>query len=198
MVSGIAEHARQGRASAADLLRRLRRDESGVTAIEFGIVAMPFLLLLFGIMSVCLFFFANFSIENATWQAARAIRTGQMQQKLGVYAGTTTDADRRDAFKKALCAKAPTFLDCESKAVVIVQSNASFGGIAEPACATNGTLVNQSSATFDTGGASSVVLVTVCYPWEFGGKLPFFKIGNLSDGSLLMQASVAFRTEPYN
>ena len=42
------------------------------------------------------------------------------------------------------------------------------------------------------------MLVTVCYPWEFGGKLPFFKIGNLSDGSLLMQASVAFRTEPYN
>ena len=58
--------------------------------------------------------------------------------------------------------------------------------------------INDSSAAFNTGAASSVVLVTVCYPWEFGGKLPLFKMGNLNDGSLLMQASVAFRTEPYN
>ena len=43
-----------------------------------------------------------------------------------------------------------------------------------------------------------MVLVTVCYPWEFGGKLPFFKLGNLQGGALLMQASAAFRTEPYN
>ena len=62
----------------------------------------------------------------------------------------------------------------------------------------NGTLVNQSSAGFTPGNASSVVLVTVCYPWKFGGSLPLFKVGNLSDGSLLMQASAAFRTEPYN
>ena len=47
-------------------------------------------------------------------------------------------ADRKTAFKKALCAKAPTFLDCSSKVVVIVQSNASFGGIVEPSCASNG------------------------------------------------------------
>lgn len=198
MVSAIAEHARQRRASVPDLLRRLRGDESGATAIEFAVVAMPFLLLLFGIMSVCLYFFANFSLENAVWQAARAIRTGQMQQNLGIYAGLTTDEDRRNAFKKAMCAKAATFPDCESKAIVIVQSNASFGTIAEPSCASNGTLLDQSAAGFSTGGASSVVLVTVCYPWEFGGSLPFFKLGNLNDGSLLMQASVAFRTEPYN
>ena len=70
--------------------------------------------------------------------------------------------------------------------------------IAEPKCATNGVLMNESAAGFDTGGASSVVLITVCFPWEFGGKLPFIKMGNLTNGALLMQASVAFRTEPYN
>ena len=58
------------RARARALLRRWRGDESGATAVEFGIIALPFLLLLFGIMSVCLFYFANFAIENAVWQAA--------------------------------------------------------------------------------------------------------------------------------
>jgi Flp pilus assembly protein TadG len=180
------------------LLRRWRRDESGVTAIEFAIVAMPFVLLLLGIMWVSLFYFANFTLENAVWQAARAIRTGQVQQSQGAFSGATTNEDRKQAFKQALCAKAPTFFDCNSKAVVIVQSNANFAGIAEPNCTANGTLIDQSAAAFDTGGSSSVVLVTVCYPWELASKLPFFTFGNLADGSFLMQASVAFRTEPYN
>ena len=57
---------------------------------------------------------------------------------------------------------------------------------------------SRRSAAFNPGAASSVVLVTVCYPWKFGGKLPLFKISNLNDGSMLMQASAAFRTEPYN
>ena len=62
-------------------------DESGFTAVEFAIVAMPFVMLLFGILSVCLYFFTNFTMENAVWQAARAIRTGQFQQGQGAYAG---------------------------------------------------------------------------------------------------------------
>jgi Flp pilus assembly protein TadG len=186
------------RARARAWLRRWRRDESGATAVEMAIVAMPFLLLLFGIMSVCLFYFANFAIENAVWQAARAIRTGQVQQGKGAFTGTSTNADKKAAFKKALCAAAPTFLDCNSKAVVIVQSNSNFSSISQPSCTSNGNVINDSAAAFDTGGGSAVVLVTVCYPWDFGGKLPLFKMGNLNDGSLLMQASVAFRTEPYN
>src|SRR6185503_7883153 len=111
---------RRLRTRALVLARRWRKDDSGVTALEFALVAMPFVLLLFGIMSVCLFYFANFSIENAVWQAARAIRTGQMQSSQGAYSGATTDADRKQLFKKALYAAAPTFLDCNSKAVVIV------------------------------------------------------------------------------
>jgi Flp pilus assembly protein TadG len=174
-----------------------RRDESGATAIEFAIVAMPFLMLLFGIMSVSLFYFTSFSLENAAWHASRAIRTGQLQQSMGAYAGQITNEDRKKAFKKELCRSAPTFLDCESKAVVIVQSNAGFAGISEPSCATDGVLITESTAPFNAGEASSVVLITVCYPWAAGSKLPFFKMSNLANGALLLQTSVALRTEPY-
>ena len=175
------------------LLRRWRREESGATAIEFGIIALPFVLLLFGLVSVCLYYFADFSMENATWQATRAVRTGQLQQSQGAYSSAVTNADRQIALKKAFL-----FTDCNTKAVVIVQSNAGFGTIASPNCATNGVVIDQSAATFNTGAASSVVLVTICYPWDFGGKLPLFKMSNLANGALLMQASAAFRTEPYN
>jgi Flp pilus assembly protein TadG len=197
MASSVQGRDQRTGAPARSLWRRWRRDESGVTAIEFGMVAMPFVMMLFGIISVCLYFFTNFTLENAVWQTARALRTGQVQQGKGAYSAASTTEDKKIAFKQALCTIAPTFLDC-SKMVVIVQSSASFGGIVEPKCATNGVMVDQSAATFDTGGASSVVLVTVCYPWDYGGKLPFIKIGNLNNGAVLLQASVAFRTEPYN
>jgi Flp pilus assembly protein TadG len=197
MASSVAGCSQRMRAPAAKLLRRWRKDESGVTAIEFGMVATPFVMLLFGILSVCLYFFTNFTLENAVWRTARALRTGQVQEGKGAYTGTTTQEDKKNAFKQALCAVAPTFLDC-NKVVVLVQSNANFGSIAAPQCATNGVIIDQSAATFDTGGASSVVLVTVCYPWDYGGRLPFLKIGNLQSGAVLLQASVAFRTEPYN
>ena len=199
MASGVASNNERTRTRAPvrSLLRRWRSDDSGMTAVEFGLVAMPFMMLLFGIISVCLYFFTNFTLENAVWHTARALRTGQVQQGKGVYSTATTTETKKAAFKAALCALAPHFLNC-NKVVVIVQSSASFGGITEPKCATNGVMVDQTAATFDTGTASSVILVTVCYPWDFGGKLPFVKIGNLNNGAVLLQASVAFRTEPYN
>jgi Flp pilus assembly protein TadG len=179
-------------------LCRWRREECGTTASEFAIIAMPFVLLLFGLVSVCLYYFADFSMENATWQAARALRTGQLQLSQGAYAGLTTNSDKQQALKKAFCAKAFLFTDCTSKAVVIVQSNTDFGGITQPNCTSNGVVISDNAAAFNTGSASSVVLVTICYPWDFGGKLPMLKMGNLANGALLMQASAAFRTEPYN
>ena len=178
-------------------LRHWKTDQSGFTAVEFAMVAMPFLMLLFGTLSVCLFYFTNFTLENAVWSASRGIRTGQFQQGEGSYSGITTPEDRKKAFKQALCAKAPAYIDC-NKVIVLVQSNSGgFGGITQPVCATNGTMVDQATAEFNPGGASSVVLITACYPWDFGGRLPFFALNNMKDGSLLLQASVAFRTEPY-
>lgn len=178
-------------------VRAYRSDEGGAAAIEFAIVALPFLMLLGGIISVCLYYFQISTIENAAWQAARAIRTGQLQQSSGSYTGLTTDAQRKDAFKAAFCAKAVGLPNCAAKSVVIVQSSTAFSGISQPSCTSSGSMISQTSATFTPGQTSSVVLVTVCYGWEFGGKLPFMKLGTLSDGSFLMQASVAFRTEPY-
>jgi len=197
MMRRLAGYLRRAHVRALCRLRRWRKDESGFTAVEFAMVAVPFIMLLFGTLSVCLYFFTNFTMENAVWQASRAIRTGQFQQGQGAYSGFDSTEDRKKAFKLALCAKAPQFIDC-NKAIILVQSNSGgFGSITQPTCATDGSMIEQDKAEFNAGGASSVVLVTVCYPWSFGGSLPFISLGNMKDGSLLIQASVAFRTEPY-
>jgi Flp pilus assembly protein TadG len=185
-----AAHAARRRSTFA-------RNESGATAIEFAVVSFPFIALLFGIMSVSLLFFTTFSIENAVWQASRDIRTGAFQNSKSSY----SDPELwKAAFKTRVCARAPGFVDCTNKLRILVQAQTQFGQIQAPACRDgNGALIDEASAraAFDPGGASSVVLITACFEWAFGGKLPFIRVGNMANGSRLIQASSALRTEPY-
>ena len=95
------------------LLARLRRDENGFTAVEFALVATPFLALLFGIIAVGLYFFVQFSLENAVEQASRMIRTGQAQTREPPM--TTAQ------FKTEICNRAPSFIDCGGKVRVNVR-----------------------------------------------------------------------------
>lgn len=178
-------------------LLALARDARGVVALEFGLVVFPFLILVFGVVSVGIYYFQVSSIENAAQVAARDIRVGKLQQGGGSYSGTTTDAQRKASLLTAFCASASTLPSCASRTAVIVQSSANFSGISAPSCATNGSLVNNATTTFSAGASSSVVLVTFCYSMSLL-NVPFFgSKGGLSDGSYLVQASVAFRTEPY-
>src|SRR5262245_7928851 len=57
--------------------RRLIRQQDGAAAIEFGLVAAPFLALLFAIMETAIVFFAGQALETAAADSARLIMTGQ-------------------------------------------------------------------------------------------------------------------------
>jgi len=172
---------------------KFRRDENGFTAVEFAMVALPFMMLLFGTIAVGLFFFTTFSLENAVEKAARQIRTGQAQT-----ANRTTSQ-----FKQDVCGLAPGFIDCTNNLRIQVVSNPSFGGAAttmagRPCIDSGGALIPEPTSEPVPGAAGEVVLVTVCYEWEMTKVLPFLNLGNMGNGSRLIQASTTFRTEPYN
>lgn len=170
---------------------RFRKDERGFTAVEFAMVALPFLMLLFGTIGVGLFFFTTFTLENAVEKASRQIRTGQAQ-----VAGKTTTQ-----FKQDVCDLAPAFVDCAGNLRVNVVSSSSFTGAAGAigACIdSGGALIPDPTESPVPGAAGDVVLVTVCYEWELAGAIPFINLGNMGSGSRLIQASTTFRTEPYN
>ena len=172
------------------LLRRLRQDSSGTTAIEFAFVAAPFLMLLFGIMGVGLYFFTTFSLENAVEQTGRLIRTGQVQQ-----GGMTAEQ-----FKEKVCELAPAFVDCANKLRVNVLNypdSEAIGPGTLPQCLDAGG--NLSDVTsYAPGDSDQVVLIWVCYEWALASKIPYLNLGNMANGSRLIQAATTFRTEPYN
>lgn len=174
------------------VLRRLqvrmrKRSTAGSTAIEFAVVAPVFFLLLFGIIETGLVFFASTALENATNDAARMIRTGQVQ----------TSAMTQSAFRDRICNEVTPLLACDTNLQVDVESYSGFGG-ANFTSPTSGGVLNPALNNFSPGSAGDVVLVRTFYTWHIFTPLlqPF--LANLSNGSHLVSATAAFRNEPYN
>lgn len=179
---------------------RWHRDERGATALEFAMVAVPFLMLVFGIIAAGLFFFTAFSMEHAVEQASRTIRTGNFRTANEDQGMTTKQ------FKESVCALAPLFVDCQSKVRVSVLQVGQFSDVPanRPSCTDgDGNLALENSNDTDrvNVGASSIVLVTVCYQFDLAGMIPYLKLGQMSGPSsndaALIQAAVTFRTEPF-
>src|SRR5512134_4183113 len=93
------------------LLRRYRRADSGITALEFGLVTAPFIWVLCVVFETGLMLFAEYIIENGTIQAGRLIRTGQVQSQ-GISQGR---------FRELVCGSLTKVLDCLSKLHVDVR-----------------------------------------------------------------------------
>ena len=86
--------------------------EDGSAAVEFGMVAMPFLALVFAIIETSLVFFGNQVLETAASESARLIMTGQAQ----------TMGLNKDTFKDQVCAKIYGLFDCQKGVYVDVQT----------------------------------------------------------------------------
>ncbi len=165
---------------------RFRRDDSGVTAVEFGMVALPFLMLLFAIMEVSLSFFSTMLVENAVESAARLIRTGQAQ----------TAGFDENQFKQQICDKIFVLASCESELRLDVRTYNGFQDIQmQSPVDANGEFTDNYN--FDMGSADQIVVVRAFYKWGLMNRIPGLGISNLSDGSLLINASTVFKNEPF-
>lgn len=171
---------------------RLARDESGTTAIEFGMVAIPFLMFVFALIGIAFYFFIMTSLDKGMDQTSRLVRTGQAQN-------TNMTVDQ---FRQKICDSAGGWIKC-NKVQVFVQKYPDWSSVQPQACLdASGNVVTNSAPGGNlisqyTGSSSEIVMVTTCYKWEFTASIPYFKIGNMSDKSMMLQSSTAFRSEPY-
>lgn len=191
-----ADQRAGGRAHSAAMVRLLRtssrianrfgRSQSGASAIEFAILALPLLLLLAAILEVGLVYAATFSLENATAQGARVIRTGQAQNK-GFDAGK---------FKTELCTHLSAPLSCTG-VKLDVRKFSSFSGVdlTNP-LDSKGAL--KQNFTYNPGVGGDVVVVRAFYEWTLAAKMPKdIALSNMGNGNRLLVATAAFRNEPF-
>jgi TadE-like protein len=178
-----------------NLLRRFRLNDEGTTAIEFGFVALPFLMFVFGIIAVGLKYFTENSLEHAVETVSRQVRTCQAQS-----ADMTVEQ-----FRTAMCNQSSGYIPCNAKFVVHVQTiepEADGSAFVPQSCLdAGGDLAAAASSNDDaledySGGAGTDVLVTACHEWETAQLFSWLNFGSMSNGSELIQAVTAFRVEP--
>ena len=175
------------------LLGALIKDSKGATAVEFALIAMPFLAILAALIQTFLLFFAQSVLENAVRASARQILTGQTQ----TTDATLSQSAAQTAFTNAVCANAAVLFTCAGLMVdVEVANNWSSANTGMPVLTynSNGTVSNVWQ--FNPGNAGDIVVVRVMYLWPvFFGPIAF-NMANQANGTREIMASAAFQNEP--
>jgi Flp pilus assembly protein TadG len=174
------------RLQAVRALRRLVKQQEGSAAVEFGLVAAPFLALVFAIMETAFVFFAGQALETAAADSSRLIMTGQAQ----------TQGFTQAAFKDAICAKIYALFDCQSGVYVDVKTFTSFSNVTmnNPI---DGQGIFQNNFSYQPGGPGDIVVVRLFYQYPVYVSLLGLDLTNMSGGKRLLAATAAFRNEPY-
>jgi Flp pilus assembly protein TadG len=156
-------------------LKRFRRDSDGGAAVEFALVAMPFIGLTMAVIELGIFFFASRYFEDGVFNATRQVMT----QRLPAASICT-------AFKNEIATNFPGWIN-PNNIVLTVQAGASFGA--------SGATVDLSSGGCSFGAPGSVVTVTATYPYPFVG-FRMVSGGFLWGANVNLSVSTAFRVEP--
>jgi Flp pilus assembly protein TadG len=169
-------------------ISRFAHTERGATAVEFALIAAPFLATLIAIFQVAIFLFAQQILQNAAVEAGRLFMTGQAQNN------DTTQTQ----FASDVCPMIQAMFTCSSL-MVNVQNYSDFSSATASAptltFGSHGQVTNAWS--YDPGTPGEVMVVQLIYQWPivsgpFGYVLP-----NLGNGYVEMMGVSAFRVEPY-
>ena len=169
------------------IVRRFIRQQDGATAVEFAMVAAPFLAMMFAIIETALVFFAGQALETAGADSARLIMTGQAQ----------TQGFDQAKFKDAVCAKIYGLFDCSAGLYVDVKNYSSFAAIdtGKPVDA-NGVL-QTGTFGYQPGGPGDIVVVRLLYQWPVYVSLLGLNLADSAGSKRLLMSTIAFRNEPY-
>lgn len=168
-------------------LSRFARDRRGATAVEFALIAGPFIFLLMALIEVGVLFVVDALFHDATSRAGRLIRTGQAQGTMSV-----------EQFRTEICNRMSVFsADCEARLVVDVRVIERFTGESSPELrADDDGAIDQSDLLFAMGGPRSIILVTAWLPRTVFSPL-LVKSHEQVGGQRVLSATTTFRNEPY-
>lgn len=169
----------------ARFLRSLLRSSDGSAAVEFGMVALPFILMVFAILELGLVFVTDSILENATIETGRLVRTGRASAQ-SMTAAT---------FKTSLCSRMSIFAsDCTARATVDVREIPQFATVPPDPMA--GGTFNNGVLTYTNGDPGDLILVRVWYRQPLLTTFLAQGLSRMNDGAAMLTATTAFRNEP--
>lgn len=189
--------AKDGCSAPISLIGRFRRSVRGATAVEFGIIIIPFLTMIFGIIELALIFFVGSVLSNAVSEAGRNIRVGSFQACGGAA-----------EFKQLVCQNMTNLMNCRKNLRIDVQTANSFANIDLPDPGMSGLDEDDDGdgennsevddGTYQNTAANVPVIVrgTFYYPLTIPGG--FTRLESVTgSGRHIISSTTAFMTEPF-
>ena len=166
-------------------MRWLKGDE-GVTAIEFSLLVTPFVFIAIGIIELSMLFVSDSLLLGAVEDAARKIRTGEVQQ--------STSETPLQAFQNALCQTSGILLDCSQIQYQVEEINDFSSAEMTPEVDEDGNLVAQ---PFTPGQSDEVTLIRIMYMYPLMTPLIGSFFSNYPGNKRLLMATIVLQNEPY-
>lgn len=175
---------------------RFQSDARGATAVEFALIAVPFLALMSAIIEVAFIIWATQNLDHVLEKTARPVFTGGFQE---------ANKDQKDPkvllerLKTSFCSSGgllPVF-ECQNIKLDVVTPNSYAGGNAPtPFDSNTGSWKPNAGTQYSCPKPGSIVIVSAAV--KFPVFFSFLKgPQTFLDGSRLLQSTTVFRTEPY-
>ena len=190
---------------------RFRKEEDGIAAMEFAILAMPFLALLFGILELAIVFFASAALDHGTSQAARLVRTNQIDS-------SASKEERLKEFREAICANMAVFKDCKTRLIIDLKVNPTDSSAFAPGLLPDPAPYNPDfdreayeqaladgdtppeappSEAFDVAGADATVVLRAQYIHQLAIPGVLTRLSNDAKNTRRLTSITAFKNEPF-
>lgn len=173
--------------------------DDGAAAVEFALVAVPFLGLCAAIIQVAFLIWAAKNLDRSLQVGARSLFTGQFQL---ANAGQTDPAALLTGLRSQMCGSASsnliTLFNC-SAVKLDVRTASSFGAStpSAPVDPNTGTWSTNFGNTYVCPKPGTIVVVTAAVKFPTFLGLLGVKFSTFTDGSYLLMSTAVFRTEPY-
>lgn len=187
-------------------LRRFRRDERAATAVEFAIIAVPFLAVLMAIFESTFVLFNAEVVDAVAANVSRQLMTGQIQSN------GQTCAQQKVAFQNMICPTSgarpstalPSNFDC-SKVIIDVRASNAVNNFD----VSNNLYMNPGNAQFTPAAQGQNNIIRIIYPLPailpviWGNTTASMKVdrtGQVQTGGLwthILMGTAVFRTEPF-
>ena len=182
-------------------IRRFVRSRRGATAVEFALISLPLMILVFGVLELAMILLVSATLDTATDFAARNIRTGVFQQGPSNMKG-------QDGFRRLVCVNMSWLQQMCTQAApkpgdpdpnpLFVEARTFDSYVAA------GALQRRDPNTFDpqktdwcAGNPEDIVVVTTYFKWPIVTPLIRSLFRNY-DGGRMISSTRLFRNEPFN
>lgn len=187
-------------------IKRIKKSESGSTVLEFGILAIPFFMIIAATVETLVAFAGEQILVNAVDKMSRQLRTGEITFNMG----RSTDLTEVE-FREKFCNEINAILSCstaitsDQKLFIDLKNVVNYSdidvGIPKVSAAEYSEL-DTSGFTYSPGGSGSINVLRVYYKWDVTIDLIRPYITNIRPGAegseyYLMVSTTAFRNEGY-